>query len=98
GVVGDTIRLVVTYNRQDPESTFNLEIFRWAKNSAGARVKADREEWTALSMDRESPRYAKEFVNQNSKLVELDDKDETGSDFFDHSAVGSGHSQSGRGV
>ena len=33
GVVGDSIRMAVTYNGLYPESTFNLEIFRWAENS-----------------------------------------------------------------
>ena len=74
GLVGDTIRLGVTYNGQHPESTFNMEIFRWGKNSTGGFVKTDVEKWSNLSMDSNSPRYAETYVNQNSKLVKLKDE------------------------
>jgi phage tail sheath protein FI len=91
GLVGDTIRLAVTYNGLNPESTFNLEIFRWAQNSAGTLVKIDRELWTTLSMDPNSSRYAQDYVNQNSNLVKLED-------LLNHALVGSGYSQSGRAI
>jgi hypothetical protein len=74
GLVGDNIRLAVTYNGLHPESTFNLEVFRWERNLGGVFVKKDREYWSALSMDPASPRYAVEYVNQNSDLVELEDR------------------------
>jgi len=74
GVAGESIRLAVTYNGLQPESTFNLEIFRWDTNSRGALVKKDTEYWPNLSMDPSSQRYAVDFVNQNSKLVELEDR------------------------
>ena len=88
GLVGDEIRLAVTYNGQHPESTFNLEVFRWAKNSVGNLVKTDIEKWSNLSMDTNSPRYAETYVNQSSKLVELEDKKEL--------AAAEGYSLSGR--
>jgi phage tail sheath protein FI len=97
GLVGDTIRLAVTYNGLHPESTFNLEIFRWAENSVGSLVKTDIEKWTALSMDPGSSRYVVEFVNQNSTLVELEDK--VAEAVADESiTIGSGYSQSGRAI
>ena len=89
GLVGDKIRLAVTYNGQHPESTFNMEIFRWGKNSTGGFVKTDLEKWSNLSMDPNSPRYAETYVNQNSKLVELEDKEVE---------AAKGYSQSGRAV
>jgi len=73
GLVADNIRLAVTYNGLHPESTFNLEIFRWERNSGGTLVKKNREYWSALSMDPGSPRYIAEYVNQNSDLVEVED-------------------------
>lgn len=88
GLLGDRIRMVVTYNGLDPESICNLEIFQWGANSAGEAVKEDIEVWQALSMDPDSSRYAEKFVNQNSKLVELED--------LGVSPASIGHSQSGR--
>jgi len=72
GSAGDSVRLAVTYNGQQPESTFNLEVFRWDANSRGALVKKDTEYWPNLSMDSKSPRYAVDFVNQNSNLLKLE--------------------------
>jgi len=74
GVVGDSLRAAVTYNGLQPEATFNLQFFRWAKNSSGALVKKDSENYTALSMDPKSNRYAQDYVNKNSNLVTLKDK------------------------
>jgi uncharacterized protein len=73
GVIGDTIRVVVTYNGLQPESLFNMEIFRWVKNTAGAAVKADTEKLTGLSMEPKHPRYAGSYISQNSKLVDAKD-------------------------
>jgi phage tail sheath protein FI len=90
GVVGDTIRLGVTYEGLYPESTFNMELFRWESNSTGSLVKTDVENWQNLSMDPDHARYVADFVNQNSNLVEIEDLD---------AAAGSpsaGYSQSGR--
>lgn len=88
GLVGDTIRFAVTYNGQHPESTFNMEIFRWGTNSTGGLVKQDVENWQNLSMDPNNARYVEDFVNQNSKLVEISDQ----------GAAAAGYSQSGRAV
>ncbi len=73
GVLGDNIRVNVTYNGSHPEATFNMEIFRWDTNSGGQLVKSSVENWTGLSMDPVHPRYAATYVNQNSSLVKLTD-------------------------
>lgn len=73
GVVGDTVRLIVNYNTALPESTFNLALFRWARDPFGNLVQADPETWPGLSMDPKHPRYAVDFVNQNSSLISLTD-------------------------
>jgi uncharacterized protein len=74
GLVGNTIRLAITYNNSQPEALFNLEVFRWEKNSASISVKKDSELWASLSMDPSHPRYAVTYINQNSKLIDLEDK------------------------
>ena len=69
GLVGETIRAAVTYNGQQPEVTFNLELFRW-ETVGGQLVKQDRELWSNLSMDPLAPRYAPTYLTQNSALVD----------------------------
>jgi len=64
GLVGDEIRLAVTYNGLHPESTFNMEIFRWGTNSTGGLVKQDVEKWQNLSMDPNNARYVEDFINR----------------------------------
>lgn len=88
GVVGNDIRVVVTYAGAQPEVTFNLEIFRWELDSTGTRVKKDTETWSGLSMDPASPSYAQDFLTQNSKLVNATD--------VAPAAAGGGSSLSGR--
>ena len=90
GLLGDSIRMAVTYNGLDPESTFNLEVFRWGTGSGGQAVKEATEKWQSLSMDPTSPRYAQQFVNQNSNLINLDD--------LNVAPSASGYSQSGRAI
>ncbi len=74
GLIGDTIRVNVTYNGLQPEATFNAEIFRLETNSAGQTVKAEVENWQGLSMDPLHPRYASAFLTQNSKHVNVEDR------------------------
>jgi uncharacterized protein len=73
GVIGDTIRIAITYNGLQPESLFNMEIFRWVKNASGTAVKTDTEKWSGLSMDPTHPRYAEKYISQNSKLIDVKD-------------------------
>ena len=73
GEAGEQIRLVVNYNTAQPESTFNLQIFRWTKLPNGTLQKADIEDYFGLSMDPNHPRYAVDVVSPVSKLVKLTD-------------------------
>jgi phage tail sheath protein FI len=73
GTFGNDIRVEVDYNTTRPEATFNLEVFRWTKNSSGADVKADVETYLGLSMNNTHPRYAVDVVEAGSKLVRLAD-------------------------
>lgn len=70
GVLGDLIRATVNYNTATPESTFNLEVFRWEISATGAKSKVDREELLNLSMDQNAPNYALAAISQRSKLVD----------------------------
>ena len=45
GVIGEEIRIAVTYNGRQPEVTFNMQIFRLEKDSTGKKVQKDFEEW-----------------------------------------------------
>jgi phage tail sheath protein FI len=69
GEIGEQIRIAVTYSGRRPEVTFNLQIFRWEKDSSGNKVQKDFEEWKGLSMDANSPLYVVDFITQESKLV-----------------------------
>lgn len=71
GLVGETIRAAVTYSGPQPEATFNIELFRWETTPTGQLVKADLESWSNLTMDSASPRYAVDFLTQNSRLVDV---------------------------
>jgi uncharacterized protein len=90
GGVGDKIRLAVTYRGTQPESTFNLEVFRWGQAVGGNLEKLDQEVLTGLSMDPTSPRYVGTWGDQNSKLVSFKDKK--------LAAAAEGYSESGRPV
>src|SRR6266853_3523726 len=74
GLMGESIRAVVTYNGPQPEATFNVDLFRWQTDSTGKRVKTDAETWKNLSMDPNSPAFAVDFLDQNSKLVDAQDQ------------------------
>lgn len=70
GLIGEMIRVAVTYNGLQPESTFNMTIFRYETDTAGNQVQTDMEEWNGLSMNPNSSLYAPDFITQNSKLVD----------------------------
>ncbi len=91
GVVGNTIRLAVNYRTLVPESTFNLEVFRASQDAQGNTVKIGTEVWQALSMDPKSPRYAPDYVTQNSALIKLEDGSPGGG-----APAATGTSQAGR--
>lgn len=69
GVLGETIRAVVTYAGPRPEATFNIRLFRWETDAAGRRQAVDIEEWKNLSMDPNSPLFAPDVLTQQSALV-----------------------------
>jgi len=66
GVVGDFLRASVDYNTEQPEATFNVELFRAGADGAKSEV----ELWRNLSMNPASPAYAPTVLTQNSKLVD----------------------------
>src|SRR5262245_39456893 len=55
GVLGDLIRASVSYNTEQPEATFNLEVFRRGIDASGNPIKVGTELWRNLSMDPSSP-------------------------------------------
>lgn len=74
GVIGETIRAVVTYSGPQPETYFNIDLFRWEVDATtGNRVRKDLESWKNLSMDPNAPTYAATFITQNSKLADAID-------------------------
>jgi hypothetical protein len=73
GLFGNDIRVLISYNTALPEATFNMEVFRWATASNGALQRAQVESYSALSMDRDDPRYCEDVVNLVSQLVQIQD-------------------------
>ncbi len=73
GAIGNTIRVSVSYSTQYPESTFNLTVFNYAKNTSGQLVMSNVEAYTNLNMNPADPKYAISVVNANSNLVNLFD-------------------------
>lgn len=69
GEIGESIRAEVTYSGPEPESTFNMRLFRLETNNAGQSVAVDVEDWRGLTMAPGAPKYAPNFITQNSKLV-----------------------------
>lgn len=74
GISGNSIRILVSYNTQFPESTFNLTVFNYAKNSSGQLVMSNVEVYTNLSMNPADPKYVLTVVNGNSNLVSVENK------------------------
>ena len=65
GSWGNELSFEVDYNTSGPEDTFNLRIYRISDDGS---VK-DSEEFLNCSMDPDSPRFAGQFISQQSKLV-----------------------------
>ncbi|CAN5745330.1 hypothetical protein BH09MYX1_BH09MYX1_08550 [soil metagenome] len=70
GTSGNSVRAVVTYSSNLPESGFDIELFRLQLDSGGRAAKVDQESWRNLSMDPTSPMYAPTFLSANSRLVD----------------------------
>jgi phage tail sheath protein FI len=90
GVGGNALRAAIDYNTPTPEATFNLTLFRRARDARGGQIAADVEVHTNLSMDPKSARYAPGFVTQSSKLVDATAEPNL------PAVTGDGFSQSGR--
>jgi hypothetical protein len=69
GAVGQSIRAQVSYGGANPESTFNLDLFREEVDAGGRVTIADVESYKNLSMDARSNSYAVDVLNTNSRLV-----------------------------
>ena len=90
GTLGNNIRIGVTYNSQDAEGAFDLEVFDWQTTPTNQRIKADREFYPNLSMDPNAGRYAPRLVNAASALIQLTDPNAA------VALAGNGTSRSGR--
>ena len=67
GLWGDTVRLEVDYNTQNPDETFNLRVIY---EEGGVAVTS--ESFPNLSMNPGSSRFAPTFVTQSSELVKVE--------------------------
>ncbi len=63
---GDTVRLEVDYNTQNPDETFNLRVIH---EEGGVAVAS--ESFPNLSMNPAAPRFAPLFVSQSSELIDV---------------------------
>lgn len=73
GASGEQLRVIVSYPTEEPEARFNLEMYRWAPNSAGVMVASETEIFQNLTMDANDPLYAPDYVTQESALIEIED-------------------------
>ncbi len=71
GLQGNTIRVQVDYNTPNPETTFNLTVFREAVDALGKTVVEVQEQFTNLSMNPRDGRFVESFVNGQSGLVNV---------------------------
>lgn len=73
GLLGNDIRISVDYNTMRPEASFNLQVFRWVKQSNGTLSKNGLENFANLSMEPTSSRYVEDVVNRDSKQIRVTD-------------------------
>jgi len=71
GLQGNMIRVQVDYNTPNPETTFNLTVFREAVDSLGKVVVEVQEQFTSLSMNPQDGRFVESVVNGQSDLVNV---------------------------
>ncbi|AEB09642.1 phage tail sheath family protein [Desulfobacca acetoxidans] len=69
GAIGNSIRAVVSYGGANPETTFNLDLFREEVDAGGRISILEAETYKNLSMNPVAALYAPEVVNTNSSLV-----------------------------
>ena len=70
GASGEAIRARVSFTPANPDSTFDLELFRWDYGVGGTRTAVQLETFTGLSMDPSSSRYAPDLLTQQSQHVD----------------------------
>ncbi len=70
GADGEAIRARVSFTPASPDSTFDVELFRWQFGPGGQRTAQQLETFTGLSMDPESSRYAPDLLTQQSQHVD----------------------------
>lgn len=70
GADGEAIRARVSFTPATPDSTFDLEVFRWEFGTGGQRTATQVETFTGLSMDPTSSRYAPDLLTQQSQHVD----------------------------
>ena len=69
GTDGNLIRVQVDYDTVDPETTFNLRVFRLEADVFGELQVVTDETFTDLSMDASQGRFVETVLNQQSVLV-----------------------------
>ena len=72
GAVGNTVRAVVSYNGANPETTFNLDLFREEVDAGGRVSIVENESYRSLSMNPDAPLYGPEVISSGSSLVTVD--------------------------
>ncbi|HEY5958186.1 MAG TPA: hypothetical protein VIV60_16595, partial [Polyangiaceae bacterium] len=72
GSDGSQLRASVDYNTPNPESTFNLTVYRETIDASGNASVQDLETFKNVSMDAANPRFVKTAINQGSALVSAD--------------------------
>lgn len=68
GLWGNNVRLEVDYNTGNPDDTFNLRVMTIENGDV-----VSSENHSSLSMNPDSARFAVDFVNSSSTLIELDE-------------------------
>ncbi len=68
GAWGNTLRVDIDYNTDDPSSLFNLTVTRYVSDEDDAQPLAS-EQFLNLSMDDTNSRYAEKIINSDSKLI-----------------------------
>jgi phage tail sheath protein FI len=69
GKIGESIRFIVDYETSQPESTFNLTVYRDVTGAGGQVQQAETETFKELSTDPNSGSYVVTQLEANSKLI-----------------------------
>lgn len=67
GLWANTVRIEINYNTPNPDDTFNMTVIQ---EEGGTAVRT--ENYTNLSMDTSSARFAPSFVTQSSELIKVE--------------------------